>query len=358
MFNPQRLIVARQRRHLSAKELAARIGRVPLTITRLEQGTSEPEPETMAALSEALSFPEHFFYGEECERLTDGASFRSLTSMRAHERDAALAAGSLAFIFCDWIGQRFNRPSCELPLLDPATKPDQAARMVRQEWALGEAPISDMMKMLEAKGVRVFSLAETTQTVDAFSCWRGDTPYIFLNLHKSAERTRFDAAHELGHLVLHRHGGGVGRAAEMEANSFASAFLMPEADVLARIQSITSLAQIVKLKRRWRVSTAALAYRLNRLRRVSDWQYRGLCIEMQQKGYTKQEPDPIEREKSVLWQKIFSQLWAERCSREHIAADLGLPVVEIDNLVFGLTGAGEREQSGVDPSKPRLVAVS
>jgi hypothetical protein len=45
-------------------------------------------------------------------------------------------------------------------------------------WALGEQPIS-MIKLLESKGVRVFSLAENTKTVDAFSCWRNDVPYVF-----------------------------------------------------------------------------------------------------------------------------------------------------------------------------------
>lgn len=198
MFNPQRLIIARQRRRLSAKELAALVGRVPLTITRLEQGESEPEAETIDALARVLEFPKSFFFADDCERLTEGVSFRSLTAMTARERDAALAAGSIAFGFCDWIGHRFNRPECQIPLLDPETHPDQAARIVRQEWTLGEAPISHMVKMLEAKGVRIFSLAETTHSIDAFSCWRGDTPYVFLNHKKSAERTRFDAAHELG----------------------------------------------------------------------------------------------------------------------------------------------------------------
>ena len=70
--------------------------------------------------------------------------------------------------------------------------------------------------------MRVFSLAENTKNVDAFSCWRNDEPYVFLNTFKSTERSRFDSAHELGHLVLHRHGGAKqGRSAEYEAHLFA-----------------------------------------------------------------------------------------------------------------------------------------
>lgn len=81
----------------------------------------------------------------------------------------------------------------------------------------------------------MFSLVEETRSVDAFSVWRSNKPYIFLNTVKTAEHSRFDAAHELGHLVLHKHGGPGGRAAEDEANRFASSFLMPSADVRARI---------------------------------------------------------------------------------------------------------------------------
>lgn len=127
--------------------------------------------------------------------------------------------------------------------------------------------------------------------------------------------------------------------------------------MLARVPGVTSLQQLVRAKQRWKVSVAALAYRLNKLGRVSDWQYRGLCIEMQQKGYTKVEPEPIEPEQSVLWQKIFAQLWSERTTRDRIASELGLPIAELDNLVFGLTGGAAPIADDQQVSRgPRLVS--
>src|SRR5260363_245495 len=87
--------------------------------------------------------------------------------------------------------------------------------------------------------VRVFSLSLDTTDVDAFSLWRQRTPFIFLNTRKSAEHARFDAAHELGHLVLHRHGSPQGREAEKEADTFASAFLMPRATLLTQVPRLT-----------------------------------------------------------------------------------------------------------------------
>jgi len=111
--------------------------------------------------------------------------------------------------------------------------PRQQPGMLRQYWLLGERPIKNVAHLLEAKGVRVYSLMERNVEVDAFSLWRNDTPFIFINTRKSAEHSRFDAAHDLGHLVLHRHGGPRGQNAEREAQAFAAAFLMPKSSVLA-----------------------------------------------------------------------------------------------------------------------------
>ena len=76
-------------------------------------------------------------------------------------------------------------------------------------------------------------LLHTTRDL-TFSHWQGDVPFIFLNTTKTAERSRMDAAHELGHLVLHAHtGGGSTKPHEDEAQAFAAAFLMPKAPFIA-----------------------------------------------------------------------------------------------------------------------------
>ena len=245
MFNPGRLSLARRRRGLTKKGLAELLGVTPLTILRYERGESTPPPENIAKLTNALAFPESFFFEPDIdEPLIDAASFRSMSGMSARQRDAALAAGSLAFVLTDWVEQRFELPAADLMDFSDE-RPDVAACSLRQKWGLGERPIKNMVHLLESKGARVFSLAENTRTIDAFSLWHNENPYVFLNVMKSSERSRFDAAHELGHLVLHRHGGPKGRGAEDEANKFAMSFLMPESDVLAAIPRVHTLNQIV-----------------------------------------------------------------------------------------------------------------
>ena len=92
-----------------------------------------------------------------------------------------------------------------------------------------------MLHLLEAHGVRVYSLTAENSELDAFSLYWQAQPFIFLSTSKSGERGRFDAAHELGHLVLHwEHQEPHRPAAEEEANRFAAAFLMPRSSVLAQ----------------------------------------------------------------------------------------------------------------------------
>jgi Zn-dependent peptidase ImmA (M78 family) len=105
-----------------------------------------------------------------------------------------------------------------------------------------------MIHLLESKGIRVYFIAEDYKNVDAFSVWDENTPLILLNTFKSSERSRFDAAHELGHLVLHKHGVPRSKKAEQDANSFAAEFLMPRTNILAqapKIPDFNSLMYVV-----------------------------------------------------------------------------------------------------------------
>jgi Zn-dependent peptidase ImmA (M78 family) len=61
---------------------------------------------------------------------------------------------------------------------------------------------------------------------------------------------------------MHRHGDpkDASRSAEREANTFASAFLMPENDITSRMPRTVSIDVILKAKLRWRVSAMAMSY--------------------------------------------------------------------------------------------------
>lgn len=348
MFNSKRLALARKRRRLTAKALAEKTGLAADTISRLEKGSNAPDDATVVKLARALLFPESFFCDHDPEDIDTGAvSFRSFSKMSARERDAAISAGSLGLQLSDWVEERFSLPRPNLIDLSYETEPDVAAVSLRQFWGLGERPISNMLALVETQGVRVFSLAENTASVNAFSFWRDDKPFIFLNNFKTAESSIFDTAHELGHLVMHKHGDPkASRSTEREADRFASAFLMPAKDVRARVSRSININTVLQAKVRWRVSAMAMAYRLNSLGLLSSWQYKSLCIELGKRGFRKTELGGVERETSVIWRKVLTQLWSERTTKSDIAASLNLPMDELEGLIWNLAGVNQPPPQG------------
>ncbi len=342
-FNPERLTLARKRRGMTKTQLAAAIGPVDLrSVSAYESGEFRPDDERVALIAKALRFPLEFFYGDDLEVLSpDVASFRAMSKMKAYQKDMALGAGAIALLVNDWIEKRFELPMANLPDLSAERcSPEAAAEMLRRLWGLGELPIKNTIHLLESNGVRVFSLSLDAVEVDAFSMWRENTPFVFLNTKKSAEHSRFDAAHELGHLVLHRHGAPHGQEAEREANAFASAFLMPRASVLAHAPKLATVEHLIKLKKYWTVSVAALVYRLHAVGILSEWHYRTLCIEIATRGYRKREPEEAQRETSQILAKVFTALREDKISKGDIANDLHIARQEIEELVFGLAIVG------------------
>jgi len=338
MFNPNRLSVARKRRGLTKTELATQAKIDLRSVTAYEAGVRPPKLKTAESLAAATNFPVEFLYGNDLdEPQPDTASFRALSKMTATQRDMALSQGTIALHLSKWLEARFELPEPGLPDLNREDSPEAAADSLRRHWGIGESPVRNMVHLLEAKGVRIFSLAINAREVDAFSLWKDATPFVFLNGNKSSEHSRYDAAHELGHLVLHRHGPPQGRDAEREADAFASAFLMPRGSVIAHAVRNPSLPALIKLKAIWIVSVAALNRRLFGVGMTSDWQYRTLCIEIAKRGFRKREPREAPRETSHILPSVFGALREEGISRAEVARTLTIPRAELEQLMFGLT---------------------
>jgi Zn-dependent peptidase ImmA (M78 family) len=353
MFNSSRLKIARQRARLTKKELAARVGVDPRAISGFEAGQYLPTDDNIDRIALAVGFPREFFVADDIEVVSpEGVSFRSMSKMTSKQRDAAVAAGSIAFVLNDWIDREFDLPGVDIP--DFANvDPEIAAESLRLQWSLGQKPIKNMVHLLESKGVRVFSLAENCVEVDAYSVWRGPRPFVFLNMGKSGERRRFDAAHELAHLVLHRHAAPNGTEAEKEAHAFAAAFLMPTAGIKAIGRVVPNLSFIIEHKKKWVVSASTMTMRLHSLGMLTYYHYNRLFVELSSKGYRSNEPNGIKAETSQVWGKVFSTLRAEGLGVQGLADKLLLPADEIVNLVFGLVTMGLPSTEGTVTGRSR-----
>ncbi|MCT9165971.1 XRE family transcriptional regulator [Acinetobacter baumannii] len=362
MFNMGRFDLARQRRGLTKRDLAHRLDVTDRTVSNW-YNNQEIDERILEKAAEILDFPLSFFYGSDVEKIhAESVSFRALTKMTAKKRDMAISQTILAEMISDWIDQNFELPPPNVPDLhelrsdfsnaitnesiDEATDnevnyyleysyPEACADTVRKAWGLGEQPIPNLIALLESKGIRVFSLTDEAQDVDACCRWTSGRPFIFLNTSRTAERCRFDLAHELGHLVMHKHGIIEGIHIEQEANAFASAFLMPRRSLLADPLKIPSLRSILSKKEIWQVSAAALTYRYNKLGIITDWNATSIYKQLAQRGRNN-EPNPIAHESSLLLDKVFKVLAQENFDLSKLTNDLCLTLEEISNLTFNL----------------------
>jgi Zn-dependent peptidase ImmA (M78 family)/DNA-binding XRE family transcriptional regulator len=369
-FNPTRLTLTRKRNGWTKAKLAGEIGVTARSVSAYEAGDQQPSALTVARLADKLGFPRDFFFGEDIDDLSlEAASFRGLAKTSQKQKDQATACAELAFVWNDWIEARFELPDADVPKLPEGVTPETAAEIVRTEWGLGERPIKNMIYLLEKHGVRVFALAEESRNVDGFSFWRWPTgtPYVFLDMTKTAERSRMDAAHELGHLVMHSSHDCPPQQAEREAKAFASAFLMPAGSVLASAPRDPDVRDIVKAKRQWNVSASALTVRMHKLGLLTDWEYHSLFKRMNAMGILTAEVNGCECESSQVLDKVFRALRAEGITKADVAAELHLPLHELDRLVFRLVltrldGGGEEvsheaiEQEAVERRKTFRLA--
>lgn len=359
-FSPERLIWARKRSGLNQSALAKLVGVDSRAVRAWEAGEYEPTGNSLQKLLHTLALPIGYFTlpgmsGPEPSQ----ASFRSLSKMSATKRDIALAKGAFAFELSSWLEQQFNLPDQDIPDLGKGIDPETAALALRQHWGLGQAPVANMVHLLEAKGVRVFSLAIDAREVDAFNVWNDSTPFIFLNTKKSAAHGRFDAAHELAHLVLHRHGEYNGQASEKEANDFASAFLMPKEDILARAPQFPTISSLIKAKKRWGVSAAALTVRMYKTGMLSDWQYRTIFKQLSQAGLRSSEIDDEQRERSKVLEFCFQDLLKQGKTVKSVSEELFFSENDIKELIFDLAtvsiNGGNAAPIGNRSFAPRLV---
>lgn len=356
-MTPSRLTLARKRRGMTLVQLAAATDLSVRSLSSYENGRQRPTRDVLARLAASLDVPVEFLRAGDVDEIPiDAISFRALSKLTAGQRDMARAAGRIALLLSEWIEQRFQLPDPDVPSLSKLD-PETAAEVVRARWGLGVAPVGNLVRLLEAHGVRVFSLAADCAAVDAFSFTWHQRPYVLLNTAKSGERGRFDAAHELGHLVLHsEHRLPHGPDAEQEANRFAAAFLMPRASVLGANLANATAERILTAKQTWRVAAMALTYRLHELDLLTDWGYRTACVDLSRRGYRTGEPGGIPRETSQLLEKVFRSLRAERISPAAIAGDLHITVAELNRHVFGLIPTAI--DGGATTSTPRRPTLT
>ena len=302
-FDGRRLAVARRLACMPRSELARRIEVTPAAVTQYERGLARPTVTVLNRVALALGMSREFFSRglDIPEVRSSTAHFRSLRSTPANRRDQALAFGELSLAVLDLIERYVDLPSVRLPSVELPGQPSEAdivdaAGRVRSEMGVAPGPVPHVVRLLEAHGVLVVRLPVEgfDPRVDAFSSSEtaSGRPLVLMSpLKDDKARSRFDAGHELGHLVMHAGIEPGSTVIESQAMAFAAEFLMPRAEIEDSLPSRVDWERFHALKRHWGVSLRALVYRAHTLGRLSDVSYRRANRQLRSWGYP--EPGPL-----------------------------------------------------------------
>lgn len=346
-FDPRRLTLARWSARLTKRELAERSGLSPASITQYEAGRTLPPPATLAKLALAVGMPIQYFERREDRRRPDPAArsfFRSLRSTPQRDRDHADALAEHVFDLVDHLDQRVTLPQPDVPQIPPLVQGreeiERIAAAVREAWCVPDGPVANVVRLLEAHGVIVARLDSGGSRLDAFSRWFGERPLVMLWADKADKaRSRFDAAHELGHLVMHADPDPLDREQERQANMFASAFLMPASQVgrylPRRAPSAKEWSTTLDNRKHWGVSAKALLYRSRELGVLNEPSFRRAMVAYNQAGLGANDGSALgDPETPLLLVRAIQALGGAGCT-ETVASDSLVPCGLVGDLMVG-----------------------
>ena len=299
-FNPEMLKLARYARKLTQTALAKSLKVKSAFISQLEAGVVGMPEEFFKNLIEILEFPASFF--EQRTTFLDGCSkmYRAQKAFKSIDRD-----------YIDTYASFYNRHISKLlesDLFDvkefklPENRPDEynspedVAMAVREYWNVPRGPIKNLTKLIEDAGIFIIPMRINNPYFDAtfYINEQNNFAIIVIDSNVSSDRYRFNLAHELGHLIMHRLPNA---DCEKQAQEFASAFLLPRKDISEDLAGIT-FWDLLSLKKKWMVSMQSIAYRAHTMRKISDKQYESIWKLINSYGYRKNEPNadiPIEK---------------------------------------------------------------
>lgn len=330
-FYPDRLEDAVRARGLTWKALAEAAAVKTSTLSEYKNGTTRPSPEQLTKLSDALEFPEDYFLRPALvgAALAGPRLFRassSLTQRASDQAETRLAWMSEALVYAE---RYLHAPEAAFldaykQIKEPLTLSNQqiesVALSVREKLGYGQDPVTNLVRRLERSGIAILRYVSLARVrIDGLSQHSElGRPLcaVMASEETSLVRENFSLAHELGHIVLHSNIKeqrfdelADARLLEDQANRFASSFLLPAAPFLADIAA-PALSYFEHLKKKWRVSIAAMIRRSYDLGRISVGEYSSLNVRLSQKRWRKREPldDEFEVERPALLNQVFVTL--------------------------------------------------
>ena len=308
-FQGERLAQALDARRLSQVQLARMAGVSPATVSKWRAGTHAPSTDALERLARVINVSAEWFT-RPLLAPTSAPMFRSNASAHTAARAMLGARVQWAQDLASALAHYVDWPALNLPdygFTEPeaitAEDVERAAAHCRSLWKLGSAPIADLTLAAEGAGIIVVREVTGAAQIEGLSAWSSalERPIALLSADKeNAYRSRFDLAHEIGHIVLHRH---IERASERDryrllekqAHYFAGALLLPAEAIAAQTPDFPTLDDLLPLKRRWGTSVAAIIMRLKAIGFLGEDETRALFKRRSARWGAKAEPGDDQR---------------------------------------------------------------
>lgn len=358
-FNPGRIDAAIRCRGWTKKDLACRAGVSQTTIGRLTKGTLEFNEDAARLIAFATGLPIAFFILRDNPVEESELTFRRQSRMPRRKVAQIVQEYNLLADAADRLADMngITGRGEWLDLLAPGGQPDmddveRIAMETRAHWGLPDSgPIRNVTRMMERDGIVVAPLATHVEGAvgDGVTSPGPDRPRPVVGCledGRPGDRIRFTLAHELGHLVLHRRRRPTDpKLAELEANSYAGALLLPRRDATSMLSHHPRLSDYVAVKAGWGLSIAASISTSLRMGIIDDERRRSLMIQMANRQWNRREPVEVPRERPTLLKQMTGQALGEcsdptapTVSKTAVENYLGLPFDLVNHWCdFGLS---------------------
>ena len=310
--------------------------------------------DVLAALADMYERPLNWFL--ERGKILTGVQYRNAKSrLRISDLQTFEAE---ALIWIDGyvtLERRMNRPLVSTVIefgdksqLDPVA----LALEVRRHLGLREDadPIPSIVDVVEKFGIRVIE-NPTQLSIDGLAAKYGQEYVVVLNSTVPSDRSRLNAAHELGHVLYGDCDSNDpnSKVLESRAFDFASHFLISSSQLKEAFQG-KSMVRLIHYKERFGISLAAMVFRAEKHGFITKQEARSLWIAFAKRNWRALEPGHVRPDRATRFEQLIEEaINSNRLSLREIADLCGVrPEAIRKRLDFAIGDANCPEDEETD----------